>query len=153
MNKYEAMYIIDATLEEQVRKDVIERFSNVVTNNGGTVDMLDEMGKRRLAYSINYKTDGYYVLMYITAPSDLPLELERNFQITESILRYLVVKSDGVLPVKRERFAPAMHVAPVVTPVAAPVVEPAPEAEPITEPVAEPVIELAVSTEEVSTQE
>ena len=60
------------------------------------------MGKRRLAYAINYKTEGYYVLMYIKAPSDLPRELERNLQISDSVLRYLVIRYEGELPAKRE---------------------------------------------------
>ena len=49
------------------------------------MDRVDEWGKRRLAYAINYKTEGYYVLMYVTAPADLPRELERNFQINEAV--------------------------------------------------------------------
>ena len=79
MNKYEVMYVLDAALEDQARQDVISRFSSVVENNGGKVERVDEWGKRRLAYPINYKTEGYYVLMYMSAPSELPRELERNF--------------------------------------------------------------------------
>ena len=100
MNHYEAMYIIDAMVEEQPRKDLIERFSNLIVQNGGTVERIDEWGKRNLAYPINYKTVGYYVLMFFTAPSAMPRELERNFQISESVLRYLVVANDGKLPPK-----------------------------------------------------
>ncbi|MGI6183583.1 MAG: 30S ribosomal protein S6 [Candidatus Fimadaptatus sp.] len=118
MNHYEAMYIIDAMVEEQPRKDLIERFSNLIVQNGGTVERVDEWGKRTLAYPINYKTVGYYVLMYFTAPSAMPRELERNFQISESVLRYLVVANDGKLPPKREvrPAAPtAQTAAPVIT--------------------------------------
>ena len=103
MNHYEAMYIIDAMVEEQPRKDLIERFSNLIVQNGGTVERIAEWGKRNLAYPINYKTVGYYVLMFFTAPSAMPRELERNFQISESVLRYLVVANDGKLPPKREQ--------------------------------------------------
>ena len=110
MNHYEAMYIIDAMVEEQPRKDLIERFSNLIVQNGGTVERIDEWGKRNLAYPINYKTVGYYVLMFFTAPSAMPRELERNFQISESVLRYLVVANDGKLPPKRSaRRAPAWN--------------------------------------------
>ena len=63
MNQYEVMYVIDTALEEQARSELINRFSNLVAQNGGTVDRVDEWGKRRLAYAINYKTEGYYVLM------------------------------------------------------------------------------------------
>ena len=134
MNQYEVMYVIDTALEEQARTDLINRFSGLVELNGGQVDRVDEWGKRRLAYAINYKTEGYYVLMYIAAPSDLPRELERNFQISESVLRYMVIRFEGALPPKREPLKPyAPHAAAVETPAEAPAAE-APVAE---EPAAE----------------
>ncbi|MGI5899022.1 MAG: 30S ribosomal protein S6 [Christensenellales bacterium] len=91
-NKYEAMYIIDAIIEEEVRKGLIERFSAIVTDNGGTITSVDEWGKRRLAYPIEKKNEGYYVLMHFEAAPELPRELERNFQISEDIMRYLVIR-------------------------------------------------------------
>ena len=106
MNKYEVMYVIDTALEDQSRADVINLFNGIVENNGGKVERVDEWGKRRLAYPINYKTEGYYVLMYMSAPSDLPRELERNFKISEAILRYLVTRLDGEIPAKREPLKP-----------------------------------------------
>ena len=128
MNQYEVMYIIDTALEEQARADLINRFSGLVELNGGQVDRVDEWGKRRLAYAIDYKTEGYYVLMYIAAPADLPRELERNFQISDSVLRYMVIRFEGALPPKREPLKPytPAHAAPVQE--AAPAVE-APAAE------------------------
>ena len=102
MNQYEVMYVIDPTLEDGARVELINRFSELVKKNGGEVDRVDEWGKRRLAYAINYKTEGYYVLMYIKAPSSLPQELERNLQIADSVLRYLVIRYEGALPAKRE---------------------------------------------------
>lgn len=106
MNQYEVMYVIDTALEEQARSELINRFSNLVAQNGGTVDRVDEWGKRRLAYAINYKTEGYYVLMYVTAPADLPRELERNLQISDAVLRYLVIRFEGPIPAKREPLKP-----------------------------------------------
>ena len=130
MNQYEVMYVIDTALEEGARSELINRFSNIVTNNGGKVDRVDEWGKRRLAYPINYKTEGYYVLMYMTAPADLPRELERNLQISESVLRYLVIRFEGAIPAKREPLKPfvAREAAPVEAAPAAEVAE-APQAE------------------------
>ena len=115
MNKYEVMYVIDATLEESARNELINYFSGIVEKNAGTIDRVDEWGKRRLAYTINYKTEGYYVLMYIQAPSELPRELERNFQINDNVLRYLVIRYEGELPAKREPLKPyvAREAAPV----------------------------------------
>ena len=123
MNQYEVMYIIDTAIDEQARTALINRFSGLVEANGGQVDRVDEWGKRRLAYPINYKTEGYYVLMYIAAPSALPKELERNFQINDNVLRYLVVRYEGELPAKREPLKPY-----VAREAAAPVAEEAPAA-------------------------
>ena len=106
MNQYEVMYVIDTALEDSARTELINRFSELVTKNGGEVDRVDEWGKRRLAYAINYKTEGYYVLMYIKAPSDLPRELERNLQISDNVLCYLVIRYEGELPAKREPLKP-----------------------------------------------
>ena len=95
MNQYEVLYIINAGLEEEATKAIIEKFSGVVTANGGSVDSIDEWGKRKLAYLINDMSEGYYVLMKFQAPGTLPAELERNFKIDENILRYLVTRQDG----------------------------------------------------------
>ena len=133
MNQYEVMYVIDAALEDRARVELIDRFSELVKKNGGEIDRVDEWGKRRLAYAINYKTEGYYVLMYVKGPSDMPRELERNFQISDKILRSLVVRYEGELPAKREPLKPyaAREAVPVesapVEPVATIAVE-APEA-------------------------
>lgn len=106
MNQYEVMYVIDPALEDGARIDLINRFSDLVKKNGGEVDRVDEWGKRRLAYAIQYKTEGYYVLMYIKAPAELPREIERNMQISDSVLRYLTVRYEGELPAKREPLKP-----------------------------------------------
>lgn len=135
MNKYEAMYVIDAALEDGARAELVSRFSDLVVRNGGEVDRVDDWGKRRLAYAINYKTEGYYVLMYFKGPSDLPRELERNFTISEQVLRYLVVSYEGELPAKREMYKPmsAREAAPAqAAPVEAAPVQAAPvEAAPV----------------------
>ena len=154
MNQYEVMYVIDTALEDQARTDLINRFSGLVEQNGGQVDRVDEWGKRRLAYAINYKTEGYYVLMYIAAPADLPRELERNFQINENVLRYLVVRYEGALPPKREPLKPytprteANEGAPAEAPAAEATVAETPAAEETAAPVeSAPAEEPAESTE------
>ena len=105
MNKYEAMYIVTPEMEDEAIKGVIEKFSGIITANGGEiektdewgriVDKVEEWGKRRLAYAIDYKTEGYYVLVNFAAAPELPRELERNFRNDESILRYMVVRQNG----------------------------------------------------------
>ena len=136
MNKYEVMYVIDAALEDSARNELISYFSGIVEKNAGTIDRVDEWGKRRLAYAINYKTEGYYVLMYITAPADLPRELERNFQINDAVLRSLVIRFEGELPPKREPLKPYTPAQPVAeAPVQEAAVEaPAEEAAPVEAP-------------------
>ena len=136
MNQYEVMYVIDAALEDSARIELIDRFSDLVKKNGGEIDRVDEWGKRRLAYAINYKTEGYYVLMYIKAPTDLPKELERNFQINDKVLRSIVIRYEGEVPAKREPLkpyapreaAPAEQAAEAAAPVEPVAAEPAVEA-------------------------
>ena len=92
MNKYEALYIIRTDIEESLIKETVDKFSAIVTENGGTIEKCDEWGKRRLAYAIDYKNEGYYVLMHFNGDAQLPAELERNFKISDNILRYLVTR-------------------------------------------------------------
>lgn len=94
MRKYETMYVIDPTLEEDAVKALIERFSSLIENQGGQIDKIDEWGKRRLAYPVKDHNEGYYVLVNFSAESDLPEELERVYKITDEILRYLIIKDD-----------------------------------------------------------
>ena len=129
MNKYELVYVIDAALEDEARKAVIDRFNGMIEQNGGKVTKVNEWGKRRLAYPINYKTEGYYLLVNFESEATLPREIERNMQISDSVLRYLTVRYEGELPAKREPLKP--YAARESAPVEAAVVEaaPAPAAE------------------------
>ena len=139
MNQYEVMYVIDPALEDGARVELINRFSDLVKKNGGEIDRVDEWGKRRLAYAINYKTEGYYVLMYIKAPSELPKELERNFQINDKILRSLIIRYEGEVPAKREPLKP--YAAREAAAPAEPVVEVAAPVAAVEAPVAEAVVD------------
>ena len=92
MNKYEVMYVIDPTLEDSVRNELISYFSGIVEKNAGMIDRIDEWGKRRLAYAINYKTEGYYVYVAFNGSAELPKELSRNLGINENVIRSQIVK-------------------------------------------------------------
>ena len=92
MNKYELIYIIDTTVEEEARKALIEKFNGIIAANGGEVVKVEEWGKRRLAYAIDYKTEGYYVYVAFNGASELPKELSRNLGINESVIRSQVVR-------------------------------------------------------------
>lgn len=94
MNKYETLYIIKPTVEEEARKALIEKFSEIIAAEG-TVESVEEIGMRKLAYEINYISEGYYVLVNFEAQPSLPAELERNFKINENIMRYIVIKKES----------------------------------------------------------
>ena len=87
--KYEAMYIIDKDLGEEGIAAVVERFKNLIEENG-TIDEHEEWGVRKLAYLINDKPEGYYVLVKFTSAPEFPAELDRIFKITDGVMRSLI---------------------------------------------------------------
>ena len=93
MNSYETIFIIDAALEEDAIKALQEKFTNLISSNG-TVESVDEWGKRRLAYEIKDRTEGYYVLVNFKADSEFPKELDRQYRITDGILRTIIIRKD-----------------------------------------------------------
>ena len=90
---YETIFIIDATLEEEKVKALTEKFTGLIAANG-TVETVDEWGKRRFAYEIDDKTEGYYVLVDFTSDGDFPKELDRQYRITDGILRTIIIRKD-----------------------------------------------------------
>lgn len=88
---YEVMYIIDPELDEEGTSEIISRFKSLVEKSAEVV-AIDEWGKRRLAYPINFKNEGYYVLMNFRSEPDFPRELERNFKISDSIIKSMIIK-------------------------------------------------------------
>ncbi|MEX1377575.1 MAG: 30S ribosomal protein S6 [Eubacteriales bacterium] len=94
MNKYEVLYVIDALLSEEDIAANISKIEDLVTKNNAKILNVDKWGKKTLAYPINYKTEGYYVLMDFESAPDFPEELQRIMKITEPIIRYMVVAKD-----------------------------------------------------------
>lgn len=94
LNSYETIFIIDAGLEEDKRVALIEKFTNLIAANG-SVESVDEWGKRRLAYEIDDKNEGYYVLVNFKSNSDFPKELDRNYRITDNVLRTIIIRKDA----------------------------------------------------------
>lgn len=90
---YETIFVVDTTLGDDAVKGLVEKFKALIEKNA-TIDQIDEWGKKRLAYEINYKTEGYYVLINFTSAPEFPAELERNYKITEGILRSIVILKD-----------------------------------------------------------
>ena len=87
--KYEVLYVLNPNLTEEETQAVVEKFKTLIEQNG-TVDEMDEWGKRKLAYEINYLTEGYYVLVKFTSGPEFPAELDRVLGITDGVIRSLV---------------------------------------------------------------
>lgn len=90
-NKYETIFVLDAALEEEKLTALSDKFKSLIEANG-TVESVDVWGKRRLAYPINYKTEGFYTLVKFTSAPEFPAELERVYGITDGVLRTIVIK-------------------------------------------------------------
>ena len=90
---YESVVVISTTLGEDGIKAMVEKITSLISQNG-TLDSVNEWGKRRLAYPINDETEGYYVLFNFTSVPSFPAELDRIYKITEGLLRTLIVAKD-----------------------------------------------------------
>ena len=90
-SKYETIFVVSAELEEEAATAIITKFKDMIAANG-TVEKVEDWGKRKLAYPIDDITDGYYTLVNYSAAHDFPAELERVFNITDGVLRSLTVK-------------------------------------------------------------
>jgi small subunit ribosomal protein S6 len=94
MRLYETTFVINASLDDPQIENVIARIQDTVTKNGGSVTMLNKWGRKRLSYSINKKTTGFYVNLEFEAPPGMNGTLERAFQLDEQILRNLTIVLD-----------------------------------------------------------
>ena len=94
MRHYEIMIILDPNLEERTVHPSLEGFLKVVTTGGGKVEKTDIWGKRRLAYPIEKKPEGYYAIVDVTAEPNVVLELDRQLNLNEAILRTKVTRPD-----------------------------------------------------------
>ncbi len=93
LKKYETIFIIDSEVGEENTKALVEKFKTMIETSA-QLESIDEWGKRKLAYEINDKVDGYYVLVNFSSSPEFPAELERVYKITEGILKYIVIKKD-----------------------------------------------------------
>ena len=93
MNKCESVVIINPTVDEEGMKALISKFTDLI-NNDGKVEKVDELGKRKLAYDVKKFSEGFYAVFYFEANSDLIAELERNYRITDEIIKFMTVKKD-----------------------------------------------------------
>ena len=90
---YEVMYIVDLDKGEEGVAAIVEKFKALIEENG-TITEMEEMGKRKLAYLINDKPEGYYVLVKFTSAPEFPAELDRIMKITDGIMRSLITVNE-----------------------------------------------------------
>ncbi len=90
MSKYQLLYIIDNELGDEAKDATIEKFNQLIESLGGTVDATEKWGARKLAYAMEKKTEGYYVLVQFTAGADVPAEVERQMRISDDIVRQMI---------------------------------------------------------------
>ena len=140
---YEVMFIVRPDVTEEDTDKLIAGFTTTVTNGGGTVKVVDKMGRRKLAYMVRRFNDGNYVLMTIEAGGPVVLELERRLRVTEPVIKFITVRMDEeekrLAKVKalrgvRRSSAPAAAAAPAPAPAPAPpaaVAAPAEETAPV----------------------
>lgn len=91
MNKYESVIIIDPNIDEEGTKSLVQKFTDLI-NNDGKLEKVEELGKRKLAYEIQKNKEGYYVVFYFEANPGLISELERNYRITDEVIKFMTIK-------------------------------------------------------------
>jgi len=94
MHTYELIFILHPDLDDNANTELIEKVQGWIKNAGGVVEKVDRWGKRRLAYKIRKQRDGYYVLINAQIPAEFNTELERNLQIQESVMRYMIIQAE-----------------------------------------------------------
>jgi small subunit ribosomal protein S6 len=92
MRSYELMIITRGSLDEAAVTALIERFTTLVANQGGTVERVDHWGKRQFAYEIEHMTEGYYTVIDLQIPADGLNEIERLLRLADDVVRHKVVR-------------------------------------------------------------
>ncbi len=94
MAKYETMLITSTTLDEEATTALVGKFKSLIEANG-TIDSVEDWGKKRLAYPINDEPDGIYTLIHFTSEGDFPAELDRVYKITDGVLRSMIIAKEA----------------------------------------------------------
>lgn len=92
MNNYEMLYIIQNDVDDEVKNKIVEKYSKLVESLNGTVESVDKWGTKKYAYKINFKSEGYYVLMNFTADDTVPQELSRQLGNDENVVREMIIR-------------------------------------------------------------
>jgi small subunit ribosomal protein S6 len=105
------MVILDAGLEEDAIRAIIDRATQIITRSGGTVDKVDRWGKRRFAYEVHHRSEGYYVLLETTTEPAVLAEVDRMLGLADDVIRHKVIRLPEKAIVKASR-PPALDSAP-----------------------------------------
>jgi len=97
MHQYELMVILDPEIDERTVAPSLDKFLNVIRNDGGTIDKVDVWGRRRLAYEINKKSEGIYAVVALTANPDATVELDRQLKLSEAVMRTKVLRAEEAI--------------------------------------------------------
>ena len=95
-NLYEGMYILSATLSEDARKKAIEKITSFITHHAGEVHKIFERGRKRLAYEINGKREGFYYVIFFTANSANMTEIWQDYKLNEDLLRFMTLRAEEI---------------------------------------------------------
>jgi small subunit ribosomal protein S6 len=111
MRRYEVMVILDAGLEEDVIRTTVDRATQIITNAGGTVEKVDRWGKRRFAYEVHHRSEGYYVLIETSAEPAVLAGVDRMLGLADEVIRHKVIRLPEKAVVRTSR-SPAPDSAP-----------------------------------------
>lgn len=93
---YEGMYILSASLSDEARQKALDKITTGISKRGGELHKTFDQGRKKLAYEINTRRDGYYVLLYFSAPSSAMAELWREYHLNEDLIRFLTLRVEQV---------------------------------------------------------
>ena len=110
IGSYETLFALNAQMTEEAIKALVEKFTGLIAANG-TIESINEWGKRRFAYPVDDVTEGYYVLVSFKSAPEFPAELERIFRITDGVLRSIVIRLDEKKIAAAAAAAPAVEAA------------------------------------------
>lgn len=94
MRKYETIFILNPEISEEEVNTTVDKVKSIIEKSNGVVENVDLWGKKRLAYEINKKNDGYFILVNFSSGEDFPKELDRNFRIMDTVIRHIIVKKN-----------------------------------------------------------
>ncbi len=93
---YEGMYIINATLSEDARNKALEKITSSIEEKGGKIEKIHEMGKKKLAYEIENKREGFYYVIYFSIASIAVVDLWKDYHLHEDLIRFITLKADSI---------------------------------------------------------